>query len=145
MIQQEAALSILRAADLIMQESASQLKPFDLTGAQFNVLRILRGSPDGLPCGQIGERMINRDPDITRLLDRMEVRQLILRQRSEQDRRVVTARISQHGLDLLKRVDPVISDLHKRQFAGFSEKQMGQVMQLMAHITPLCSAAVSKA
>jgi DNA-binding MarR family transcriptional regulator len=135
MIQQEAALNILRAADLILQDSAATLKPFDLTVAQFNVLRILRGAPEGLPSGQIGQRMINRDPDITRLLDRMELRQLIFRERSDHDRRVVTARITQNGLDLLKRADPTIADSHHRQFAGFTEKQLRHIIQLMAQIS----------
>lgn len=133
LVQQEAALSILRAADLISQESASVMKPFDLTAPQFNVLRILRGSPDGLPCGQIGERMINRDPDITRLLDRMEARNLILRQRGEQDRRVVTARISSEGLKLLERVDPVVHACHLHQFEDFSDAQLRQIIELMGN------------
>jgi len=133
-IQQEAALGILRAADLIAQQSASVMKPFDLTGAQFNVLRILRGSPDGLPCGQIGERMIQRDPDVTRLLDRMQTRNLIVRQRSKQDRRVVTAKISEKGLDLLERLDPLVNQMHLRQFDGFSEIQLRQMKDLMDQV-----------
>jgi DNA-binding MarR family transcriptional regulator len=132
-LQQEAALSILRAADLISQESASVMKPFDLTVSQFNILRILRGSPDGLPCGQIGERMINRDPDITRLLDRMEAHKLIERQRGEQDRRVVTARISAEGLKLLERVDPVVHACHLDQFEDFSHGQLQQIIDLMGN------------
>ena len=131
MIQHQAALSILRVAELIIQEVSITLKPFDLTTSQFNVLRILRGSPDGLPCGQIGERMINRDPDVTRLLDRMEARHLIQRQRNDHDRRVVTARISEGGIDLLKRADPSMYRLHEHQFDGMTEKQMRQIIQLM--------------
>lgn len=130
-VEREAALGILRAADLISQESASVMRPFDLTPAQFNVLRILRGSPEGLACGQIGDRMINRDPDITRLLDRMEARKLIVRHRSEHDRRVVNARISQDGLDLLERVDPAVHDCHLRQFESFTERQLLQITELM--------------
>jgi len=130
-VQQEAALSILRAADLIAQQGACVMKPFDLTVSQFNVLRILRGSPDGLPCGQIGERMINRDPDITRLLDRMEARDLIVRHRGEPDRRVVTARISSGGLKLLELADPVVHEWHLHQFDGFSEGQLRQIINLM--------------
>ena len=131
LLQQEAALSILRAAEMIMQDSAAALKPFDLTGPQFNVLRILRGSPDGLACGQISERMIHRDPDITRLLDRMEARNLITRHRGEQDRRVVTAKISETGLELLARVNPAINAAHVSQFQAFSDTQMRQIKSLM--------------
>jgi DNA-binding MarR family transcriptional regulator len=133
-VQRDAALSILRAADVIAQQGASVMKPFDLTSAQFNVLRILRGSPDGLPCGQIGERMINRDPDITRLLDRMEARHLIRRQRGEQDRRVVTARISRDGLALLERVDPAVHAWHVAQFESFTESQLRQISELMEQL-----------
>lgn len=134
LVQQEAALSILRAADMIAQEGASLMKPFDLTPAQFNVLRILRGAPGGLSCGQIGERMISRDPDITRLLDRMEGRGLIARQRGDQDRRVVVTRISGAGLKLLERVDPVVSAWHARQFEGFSDAQLRQIAELMGRM-----------
>lgn len=130
-LQQEAALSILRAADVVAQEGASVMKPFDLSPQQFNVLRILRGSPEGLACGQIGERMINHDPDITRLLDRMEARNLILRHRSGADRRVVTARITNDGLSLLGRVDPAVHELHMRQFEGFTECELRQLTELM--------------
>lgn len=134
LLQQEAALSILRAAEVIMQDTASALKPFDLTGAQFNVLRILRGSPDGLACGQISERMIHRDPDITRLLDRLEARNLITRHRNEQDRRVVTAKISEAGSELLTRVNPVVNTAHITQFQSFSETQMRQVRSLLQRL-----------
>lgn len=130
-VQRDAALSVLRAADLISQDVAQAVRPYDLTPSQFNVLRILRGAPDGLPCGQIGERMINRDPDITRLLDRMEARNMIVRHRNESDRRIVTARISQEGLSLLDRVDPAVHDCHLRQFEGLTENQLLQITSLM--------------
>lgn len=141
MIQQEAALSILRAADLIMQDGSAILKPFDLTGPQFNVLRILRGSPDGLSCGQIAERMINKDPDVTRLLDRMEARGLIVRERSDMDRRVINSCISEAGRDLLQQADPAIRQMHERQFQGMTERQMSQIIKLVEQITPPCEAA----
>ena len=98
LMEEEAALSVLRTADLLGQRAVEVLKPFDLTAAQYNVLRILRGSPEGLACGQISERMISRDPDITRLLDRMEARGLIGRERSRTDRRIIIVRIKAIGL-----------------------------------------------
>src|SRR5687767_7587219 len=77
-------------------------KTRDLTGTQYNVLRILRGSRKlGLSCSEISERMINRDSDITRMLDRLENRKLIRRERQTDDRRVVLAFIADDGLDLL--------------------------------------------
>ncbi len=73
--EQEAYLSLLRTADALQAQVEARLKEFGLTGTQYNALRILRGAgPDGLPCREIGERMITRDPDITRLLNRLEDR-----------------------------------------------------------------------
>src|SRR5262245_24239738 len=79
-LEQEALLNLLRTADVCMQRITAVLKPFKLSHSQYNVLRILRGAgPDGLPCQEVAERMISRDPDITRLLDRLEARGLVKR------------------------------------------------------------------
>src|SRR5229473_5292696 len=78
-------LDLLRTTDMLSRGLVQVLKTEDLTATQYNVLRILRGSPDGLPCGEIASRMITRDPDITRLLDRLEKRGLILRSRQTKD------------------------------------------------------------
>ena len=79
-LEQEALLNVLHTADALMQKITAALKPFKLSHSQYNVLRILRGvSPDGLACQDISERMISRDPDITRLLDRLEARGLVTR------------------------------------------------------------------
>jgi len=81
-------VSLLHTADTLGQEAEQLLKAAGLTGAQYNVLRILRGAePSGLACRAIGERMISHDPDMTRLLDRMEKRGLITRERQSDDRR----------------------------------------------------------
>src|SRR5579884_2403485 len=72
-------IDLVRTADLLSRRLALLLKESELSPTQYNVLRILRGSPQGLPCGEIGDRMITRDPDITRLLDRLEKRELISR------------------------------------------------------------------
>ena len=133
-LEEEAALSIMRTADLLSQRTLPVLRGFDLSGSQYNVLRILRGSPEGLPCGQIAERMISRDPDVTRLLDRMEARGLIRRERSEQDRRVVTARITAGGLELLKQADPAITVHHRRQFEALGEKKLRRLIELMQEV-----------
>src|SRR5215470_15409390 len=87
-----AFLDLLRTTDILSRRPAQVLKTEDLSPTQYNVLRILRGAPDGLACGEIGNRMITRDPDITRLLDRLEKRDLISRWRLTEDRRVVMAR-----------------------------------------------------
>src|ERR1700730_5971333 len=110
-------VALLQTADTLSQEAEQLLKAAGLTGAQYNVLRILRGAePEGLPCRGISDRMISHDPDMTRLLDRMEIRGLCLRERQTDDRRVVTMRITPQALSLLKTLDQPIHDLHKRQF-----------------------------
>ena len=88
---------------------AEVLRPSELSPAQYNVLRILRGSrPGGLACREIGDRMVTHDPDITRLLDRLEKRGLIARSRESKDRRVITVRITASGLDALKKLDGAV-------------------------------------
>ena len=90
-------LELLRATDMLSRGLITVLKAEDVSPTQYNVLRILRGAPEGLPCGEIGSRMITRDPDITRLLDRLEKRGLIVRSRQAKDRRMVMARITPEG------------------------------------------------
>ncbi|HVI10056.1 MAG TPA: MarR family transcriptional regulator, partial [Candidatus Binatia bacterium] len=92
--EESAFLDLVRTCDLLSRAPALLLKSEDLSPTQYNVLRILRGSPAGLPCGEIASRMITRDPDVTRLLDRMEKRGLISRCREAKDRRMVVAKIT---------------------------------------------------
>ena len=90
--EEAAFLDLLRTTDMLSRGLALLLKAEDLSATQYNVLRILRGAPDGLPCGEIASRMITRDPDVTRLLDRLEKRGLIVRWRETKDRRMVMAK-----------------------------------------------------
>src|SRR5260370_14897350 len=107
------------------------LKIEDLSGTQYNVLRILRGSPEGLPCGEIASRMITRDPDITRLLDRLEKRSLISRCRETNDRRMVLARITPDGLKLLGRLDEPIEEAHRRQLGHLGRERLRALTELL--------------
>ncbi len=110
-------VALLRLSDRLAQDAELLIKSHGLTATQYNVLRILRGAgPDGLPCKGIGDRMISRDPDMTRLLDRMEKRQLITRERQTEDRRVIKTRITSAGLEILKKLDAPVDELHKKQF-----------------------------
>ncbi len=130
-----AFVALQKAADKLAVQAEQLLKSKGLTGAQYNVLRILRGAePDGLPCSSIGERMISHDPDMTRLLDRMEKRSLITRQRQSDDRRVVKTRITSGGLELLKRLDPPVRELHKRQFAHMGHARVKTLADLLDDI-----------
>jgi DNA-binding MarR family transcriptional regulator len=128
-------VAILKAADFLSQQADHLIKSAGLTAAQYNVLRILRGAePEGLLCRGIGERMISRDPDMTRLLDRMEKRSLITRQRQKADRRVIKTRITPEGLKLLKKLDQPVHDLHKKQFHHMPAARLKQLAELLADV-----------
>ena len=110
---EEAFLNLQRTTGILMQSFAQILKEAggpDLSTAQYNVLRILRGShPDALSCGEIGQRMVTADPDVTRLVDRLVRRDLAARSRDAADRRVVKVVITAAGLQLLTRLDGVVA------------------------------------
>lgn len=130
-----AFIALQKAADRLALQAEQLLKFNGLTGAQFNVLRILRGAePQGLPCSSIADRMISHDPDMTRLLDRMEKRSLITRERQSQDRRVVKTRITGRGLELLKQLDPAVRELHKRQFSRMTVTRVKALADLLDEI-----------
>jgi DNA-binding MarR family transcriptional regulator len=125
-------VSLMRTADALARSAEALLKPFNLSGTQYNILRILRGAGEnGLACREVGCRLISRDPDLTRLLDRMESRGLISRAREAQDRRVVKTRITAEGLRLLAELDKPMRDLHRRQLRHFSQKQLRQFSNLL--------------
>src|SRR5919108_1101542 len=89
-LEEEAFLNLQRTADALLHGLEAALKPAGLSPSQYNVLRILRGAEaEGLACREVGERMVTRDPDITRLLDRLEARGLVMRARDREDRRVI--------------------------------------------------------
>jgi len=128
-------VAILKVADSLSQDSEQLIKSAGLTAAQYNVLRILRGAePEGLACSGIGERMISHDPDMTRLLDRMEKRSLITRQRQKDDRRVVKTHITEEGLVLLKKLDLPIREHHKRKFQHVSQSRLKALEQLLVEL-----------
>jgi DNA-binding MarR family transcriptional regulator len=95
------------------------------------VLRILRGAPAGLLCGEVGNRMITRDPDITRLLDRLEKRGLISRSRETKDRRTVVVRMTPAGLDLVGRLDGPVQAVHREQLGHLGEKRLKNLSELL--------------
>jgi DNA-binding MarR family transcriptional regulator len=128
-------VALLQTADAVSQEAEQLLKAAGLTGAQYNVLRILRGAePEGLACRGIGDRMISHDPDMTRLLDRMEKRRLITRERQTDDRRVVKTRITAQALSLLKTLDQPVHDLHKRQFRHLPAARLKTLSALLEEV-----------
>ncbi len=124
-------LELCRTADILSRGVSEVLKAEELSPNQYNVLRILRGAPEGLPCGEIGTRMITRDPDITRLLDRLEKRGLIVRSREAQDRRRVMARIERAGLHLLARLDEPVREAHRRQLGHLGRDRLRNLNELL--------------
>jgi DNA-binding MarR family transcriptional regulator len=130
--EEAAFLDLLRTTDLLSRGPAQVLKAEDLSATQYNVLRILRGAPDGLPCGEIGNRMITRDPDITRLLDRLEKRGLISRCRDERDRRTVMTRITPEGLKLLARLDEPMQAAHRQQLGHLGHEGLHALAELLS-------------
>ena len=134
-VEEEAILSIARTAALLEHADAEALKPFDLTLTQYNVLRILRGAAEnGLCRNEVGERLVTRVPDVTRLLDRMEASGLIVRQRSGSDRRFVTTRITDKGLKLLEKIDRELPAIHGRQLGHVSQKRLRELIDLLEDV-----------
>lgn len=131
----EAMLSILRTAAVIEHRMGEELKRFGITGPQHNVLRILRGAGEKGLCGrEIGERMVSRVPDVPRMLERMESLKLISRVRDAEDRRQVTARITQKGLDLLTRVEPAMDQAERERFSGLDAGQIQSIIDGLAAV-----------
>src|ERR1700732_3516694 len=129
--EEAAFLDLLRTTDTLSRGLVKVLKTEDVSGTQYNVLRILRGSPEGLPCGEIASRMITRDPDITRLLDRLEKRGLISRCRETKDRRMVMARIPPEGLKLLARLDEPVQTPHRKQLGHLGRGRLRALTELL--------------
>lgn len=130
-LEEDVFLDLMRTSDLLSRRLVPVLKDEDLSPAQYNVLRILRGAPEGLSCGDIGNRMISRDPDITRLLDRMEKRNLIQRARDTQDRRMVLTRISREGLQMLARLDEPIQAAHRKLLGHMGRERLHRLTALL--------------
>lgn len=130
--EEAAYLDLLRTTDMLSRPLTQLLKNEDVSPTQYNVLRILRGSPDGLTCGEIGSRMITRDPDITRLLDRMEKRNLISRCRETKDRRMVLTRIAADGLALLARLDEPVQTMHRKLLGHLGRERLNDLVSLLS-------------
>jgi len=126
-----AFLDLARTTEALSGPVSQLLKSEDLSPAQYNILRILRGSPDGLTCTEAGERMITRDSDITRLLDRLEKRKLIGRNRDEKDRRVVLTKITREGLELLAGLDQPVRNLHRKLLGHLGPERLRTLTALL--------------
>jgi DNA-binding MarR family transcriptional regulator len=124
-------LEMMRTMEALSHRFAQVLKAEDLSSTQYNVLRILRGAPEGLPCGEIGNRMVTRDSDITRLLDRLEKRTLISRCRESKDRRTVWTRITPEGLEALARLDEPVRAAHRERLGHLGTQRLRVLTDLL--------------
>jgi DNA-binding MarR family transcriptional regulator len=131
-LEEEVLLNLQRTADAVMRPVEAEIKSHGLSTTQYNVLRILRGAAEsGRTCGEIADRLITRDPDITRLLDRMEKRSLIRRERQSSDRRVILTFISEEGLELLKRLDATLPGTTQRVLSHMGERRLKELCKLL--------------
>ena len=132
-LEEEAALNVARTSAVLEHALAQALKPFDITPTQYNVLRILRGAGDaGLCRSEVGERMVRRVPDVTRLLDRLEDTGYIARARGGEDRRYVTTRITPEGLEALSSLDAVVAGFLEDHLGHLGEEQRRALVDLLS-------------
>ena len=124
-------LEMMRTMEALSHRFAKVMKAEDLSATQYNVLRILRGAPEGLPCGEIGNRMVTRDSDITRVLDRLEKRSLVTRCRESKDRRTVWTRITPEGLELLARLDEPMRAAHLELLGHLGARRLNLLADLL--------------
>lgn len=134
--EQEVLLGLRIAAARIVEPWQKFLKATaDLTPNQYNVLRILRGSdPSRVACGEIADRMISRDPDVTRLVDRLSRRGLVARVRSRQDRRVVEVAITDKGREVLSGLDPHVARMPKAMLGHLGAKKLEELGRLLEDV-----------
>lgn len=131
-LEEEAALNVVRTAAMLERALNQALKPHGITPTQYNVLRILRGAGEnGLCRNEVGQRLIREVPDVTRLLDRMEQLDLIARHRGGTDRRYVTTRITQKGLDLASRIDGEVIEVNQRLMGHLDASQLQALVTLL--------------
>ena len=131
-LQEEAALNIVRTAAVLSADFEQIFRPYDLTATQYNVLRILRGADaEGLCRNEVRDRLLTRMPDATRLLDRMEKAGLISRSREQEDRRLVTTRLTRKGRQLVDELDPIVARQHKNRLGHMSDKQLAMLNSLL--------------
>lgn len=133
--EQQAAIGLLRTADVVKRSFSQMIEPHGITLQQFNVLRILRGAgPEGLPTLTIGERMIEQTPGVTRLVDRLEKKGLVARAPCAEDRRRVFCRITTKGLDLLKELDEPVTRWDSRAVSVLPPSDLDSLIDLLDRV-----------
>ena len=130
-LEEQVFIALAVTTDQLARRLEPVLKAADISPTQYNVLRILRGSPEGLSCSDIGSRMISRDPDITRLLGRLEKRGLVSRCRETNDRRMVLTRITEAGLALLAQLDAPLLETHHLLLGHLGPEKLKTLLGLL--------------
>jgi DNA-binding MarR family transcriptional regulator len=134
-VEQEVFINTQRTADVLMRDLEEVLKEYHFSPTQYNVLKILRSTgangAGGMAIHEIGERMFTHDPDMTRLLDRLEERGLISRSRERQDRRVIRVKITSEGQKQLRELDEPVRSMHRRQLGHMGEKRLRLLVRLL--------------
>jgi DNA-binding MarR family transcriptional regulator len=134
-LEEETTLNVMRTADWLNLQLMDVLKPHGLSGTQYNVLRILRGAgEEGASCKDIANRLVTRDPDITRLMDRLEKRGILTRNRAQEDRRFVTHHLTEAGLELVNALDRPVQDLHQNAMRHMKPKQLRELIGLLEEL-----------
>ncbi len=134
-VAQDAFVTLFRTADRVRTAFAAIFEAHGITGQQYNVLRILRGAgPEGLLTLTVAERMIERTPGITRMIDRLAAKGLVERERCTEDRRCVYCRITKQGLELLARLDEPVEEGNRAAFAALTRQEQAQLVTLLAKV-----------
>lgn len=129
---EEAAVALMRTADLVRRAVATIVEPYGITPQQYNVLRILRGAGEkGLPTLEIADRMIEQTPGITRLIDRLEKKKFVCRERCATDRRQVFCKITRQGLTVVGQLDAPILAVDDWALASLPARQLAQLITLL--------------
>ena len=135
LLEEETSLNLVRTADLLAQRLTDVLKPHSISSTQYNVLRILRGGgSDGVSCKDIGNRLVTRDPDIPRLMDRLEKRGLLTRDRAKEDRRVVVHKLTPAGIELVNALDEPVESVHRAALGHMTKAKLHELVGLLEEL-----------
>lgn len=129
--EQEAMLNLLRTNDQFENRFGRLFRKFGLTASQYNVLRILRGEGDPMPCLEVANRMIQVVPAITGLIDRLEKAELVTRDRCEKDRRVIYIALTEKAEKLLEEMDEPVMELHRTLLGHMTKKELTELTRLL--------------
>lgn len=135
-LEEEVFLSLQMTSKSLLEPWAKFLKRYaGLTPVQYNLLRILRGArARGRTCGEISERLVTRDPDVTRIVDRLEKRGLVRRERDPHDRRVVKVFITKEGLHQLKRLDKAVDEMPRKVLGPLGARRLRELRDLLSQL-----------